>query len=107
MSQHDPVDSTYVPGAGAPTNGGLPAVPGGQLPVATGGYAPAAGVVYDVDVLTTGVFTGTLKPEKLVAALNARASQGWRLARSIHEEKRVFGIFKREAHFLIFERGRG
>jgi hypothetical protein len=64
----------------------------------------AGPVIYDVDLVTTGFFSGTLNPRKLVETLNKRAGQGWQLTRTIHETKRVFFIFKREAHFMIFER---
>jgi hypothetical protein len=59
---------------------------------------------YLVETVTTGFFSGTLKAGKLNSALNKRASEGWRLARIIHERKRVLLLFSRESHFLIFER---
>ena len=59
---------------------------------------------YFVETVTTGFFSGTLKAAKLNAALNKRAAEGWRLARTIHERKRVLVLFSRESHFLIFER---
>lgn len=59
---------------------------------------------YKVIVLTTGCFTQTLDPARLQDTLNKEARGGWRFAKSIHEEKKVLGIFSREAHFLIFER---
>lgn len=52
----------------------------------------------------TGCATGSLDEKKLTGALNEHAAQGWRLTRSIHETKKVFGIFSRETHFLIFEK---
>lgn len=59
---------------------------------------------YLVETITTGFFSGTLKANKLNVALNRRAAEGWRLARTIHERRRVFLFFSREAHYLIFER---
>ena len=59
---------------------------------------------YLVETVTTGFFSGTLKAAKLNAALKKRAAEGWRLARTIHERKRVLLLFSRESHFLIFER---
>jgi hypothetical protein len=52
----------------------------------------------------TRFFSHTLPPQRLEKALNDRAAQGWRLTRSITESRRKFVIFRREAHFLIFER---
>jgi hypothetical protein len=65
-----------------------------------------ATLTYEVDVIVTGFFSGTLKAQKLQETLNQRAQGGWRLARTIAEETRVFFLFRREAHFLIFERER-
>jgi len=59
---------------------------------------------YKVVVVTTGCFGGTLDPLKLQDTLNQEAQGGWRFSKSIHEEKKVLGIFAREAHFLIFEK---
>jgi hypothetical protein len=59
---------------------------------------------YEVDVITTGLFTGTLKARRLQETLNGRATQGWRFVRSITDERRSFLFFNRDAHFLIFER---
>lgn len=59
---------------------------------------------YKVVPLDTGVFTGALDAEKLSAELNKWANKGWRLKRTIHEERKVLGIFKRESHFLVLER---
>ena len=59
---------------------------------------------YRVVPLDTGFFLGTLDPKKLQNQLNSHGSQGWRFARSIHETRRALGIFRREAHFLVFER---
>ncbi len=53
---------------------------------------------------TTGIFSGALNPRKLQDTLNTHAKEGWCYARSIHETRRVFLIFSREVHFLIFER---
>ena len=30
--------------------------------------------------------------------------QGWKFVKSIHETKKILGIFSREAHFVIYER---
>ena len=46
-----------------------------------------------VETVTTGFFSGTLKAAKLNSALNKRAAEGWRLARTIHEHKRVLLLF--------------
>lgn len=59
---------------------------------------------YEVEVLATGLFSGTLSAAKLQEILNKRADQRWKLARTIKEERRGMGFSKREAHFLIFER---
>ncbi len=59
---------------------------------------------YLVVPLDTGFFLGTLDAKKLEAQLNQHGSHGWRFARSIHETRRSLGIFRREAHFLVFER---
>ena len=61
-------------------------------------------VEYHVIPLTTGFISGTLSDKKLQTALNKEADHGWHLVRSIHEHKKVFGIFSRESHFLVFER---
>jgi len=61
---------------------------------------------YRVIPLTTGLISGALSDKKLQVALNSEAANGWRLVRSIHEEKKVWGIFTRETHFLVFERER-
>lgn len=60
--------------------------------------------LYHVDNVTTGFFSGTLNAKKLNTALNNRSAEGWRLARTIHERKRVLLFFSRVSHFLIFER---
>jgi hypothetical protein len=59
---------------------------------------------YKVVVLTTGCLSGTLDPAKLQSTLNQEAQGGWKFTKSIHEEKKILGIFSREAHFLIFEK---
>ncbi|MDP0490109.1 MAG: DUF4177 domain-containing protein [Verrucomicrobiota bacterium JB023] len=59
---------------------------------------------YKVFPLATGLFSGTLNPVKLEEALNSHARDGWSFVKSIHETKKVLGIFSREAHFLIFRR---
>ena len=58
---------------------------------------------YIVEPVTTGFFSGALDPKKLQNALNQRGAQGWKFVRSIHETKKIFGIFSREAHFAIYE----
>lgn len=59
---------------------------------------------YMVVPFYTGCFGGGLDEKKLTGALNEYAAQGWRLARTIHETKKVFLIFQRETHFLVFEK---
>jgi|GEM_PF-1801961 len=66
---------------------------------------PSSNLTYKVVVLTTGCFSGTLDPNKLQQTLNSEAKGGWKFARSIHEQKKILGLFSREAHFLVFERG--
>lgn len=59
---------------------------------------------YLVKPVTTGFFSGTLSDAKMQDFLNQHARKGWKFVRSIHETKKVWGIFSREAHFAIFER---
>lgn len=59
---------------------------------------------YSVVPFHTSLFSGHLDPVKLAAALNEHGQQGWRFVWTIHETKRAFAIFSREAHFLVFER---
>lgn len=59
---------------------------------------------YIVRPVTTGFFSGALNELKLEAFLNGHAAQGWKFVKSIHETKKILGIFSREAHFVIFER---
>ncbi len=59
---------------------------------------------YLVEPVTTGIFSGTLDPRKLQSTLNQHGSQGWKFVKSIHETKKILGIFSREAHFMIYER---
>lgn len=59
---------------------------------------------YDVVPFYTGCMSGSLNEKKLAETLNKRAAHGWQLSRTIHETKRIWGIFSRETHFLIFER---
>lgn len=61
---------------------------------------------YKVVPLDTGIFSGALDPEALSSELNKWAKKGWRLNRTIHEERKVLGMFKRESHFLVLERKR-
>ena len=55
-------------------------------------------------LLDTGFFTGNLSGERLQKALNTMGRDGWRFVRSIRETRRSLGLFRREAHFLVFER---
>jgi len=59
---------------------------------------------YLVEPVTTGFFSGSLSERKLQDFLNSKARHGWRFVRSVHESKKVMGIFSREAHFVVFER---
>lgn len=59
---------------------------------------------YVVVPFFTGCFGGSLDDKALTSALNEYGSKGWKFTKSIHETKRVFVIFQRETHFLIFER---
>jgi hypothetical protein len=59
---------------------------------------------YLITPVSTGFFTGTLSTARLQECLNHHGALGWKFIRSIHESKKVFGIFSREAHFVIFER---
>lgn len=60
---------------------------------------------YQVVPFYTGCVAGTMNENKLSQTLNKQAASGWRFVRSIHETRRIAGIFSRETHFLIFERG--
>lgn len=62
---------------------------------------------YLIKPVTTGLFTGNLSERKLQDFLNQHAKQGWKFVRSIQETKKVWGIFAREAHFVVFERDNG
>lgn len=59
---------------------------------------------YQVKPLNTSLFGGSLDPKKLENALNEEAGSEWEFVRSIHETKKVLGVFKREAHFLVYKR---
>ena len=59
---------------------------------------------YTLQTFRPGLFSGTLNPDKLKEVLNEHAARGWKFTRAIRERKRVWLIFTREAHFLIFER---
>jgi hypothetical protein len=59
---------------------------------------------YLVEPVTTGFFSGTLDPKKLQTALNQKGMHGWKFVKSIHETKKILGLFSREAHFVIYER---
>lgn len=52
----------------------------------------------------TGCMSGSLDEKKLTGTLNEYASQGWRLAKTINETKKVYFFFHRETHFMIFEK---
>ncbi|RFC47315.1 MAG: protein of unknown function DUF4177 [Verrucomicrobia bacterium] len=62
---------------------------------------------YLVKPVTTGFFSGSLSERKLQDFLNEHGFQGWRFVRSIHETKKVWGLFTREAHFVVFEKDIG
>jgi hypothetical protein len=59
---------------------------------------------YIVRPVTTGFFSGSLSESKLQDFLNEHGAKGWKFLKSIHETRKIFGIFSREAHFVIFER---
>jgi hypothetical protein len=59
---------------------------------------------YQVIPFFTGCMSGSLNEGKLTNALNQQAQQGWRLVRTIHETKQVYLFWKRETHFLVFEK---
>lgn len=59
---------------------------------------------YLVETLDTGMFSGALSARKLEEHLNRKGREGWKLVRTIHETRKVLGLFSREAHFLVFER---
>lgn len=57
---------------------------------------------YKVEYFRTRLFSGTLDAAHLEKILNRLGGEGWVLERTIAERKRVFGIFSREVHILIF-----
>jgi hypothetical protein len=57
---------------------------------------------YHVEYFRTRFFSGTLDANRLNKTLNDLGSKGWMLERTIHERKRVFLLFSREVHILIF-----
>ncbi|WP_043588958.1 DUF4177 domain-containing protein [Geminisphaera colitermitum] len=59
---------------------------------------------YAVSELTTGFFTGNLSQSKLQRKLDDAAKAGFKLARTIHETRRSMLLFRREVHYMIFER---
>lgn len=59
---------------------------------------------YAVVPFHTGFFSGALHPVKFEQFLNQHGAMGWRFVRSIHETRRIFLFFSREAHFCVFER---
>ncbi len=59
---------------------------------------------YKVVPFMTGCIGGSIDENQMTSLLNENAGQGWRLVHTIHETKKIAGIFQREAHFLIFEK---
>ena len=59
---------------------------------------------YKIHSYHTGFFSGTVNARKLEAVLNQHDQDGWVLNRTIHETSRVLLLFRRETHFLIFQR---
>jgi hypothetical protein len=57
---------------------------------------------YHVEFFKTRFFSGTADPERLKKTLNRLGQEGWMLERTIAERKRVFLLFSREVHILIF-----
>jgi hypothetical protein len=49
------------------------------------------------------LFSDSLSETKLQDFLNQHGAKGWKFIKSIHETKKVLGIFSREAHFVIFD----
>lgn len=59
---------------------------------------------YMVIPFFSGCLSGTIDEKKLTGVLNEQAARGWMLRTTIHETKKVWIIFQRESHFLVFER---
>lgn len=59
---------------------------------------------YEVEQVKKRLFSGTLDAKRLQETLNTRAAQGWTFQRQITDSTRVMLIFKREVHFLVFQR---
>lgn len=59
---------------------------------------------YKIHAFNTGFFSGTLNPGKMAQVLNQHDQEGWELDRTIHEPSRVLLLFRRETHFMIFNR---
>jgi len=57
---------------------------------------------YHVEFFKTRLFSGTVDADRLKKTLNRLGEQGWLLERTIAERKRVFLLFSREVHILIF-----
>ena len=67
----------------------------------------ASKYIYQVKEYQTGLFSGTMKASELQSMIAGQGAQGWRLARTIRERKRMLLFFSRETHFLIFEKEMG
>lgn len=59
---------------------------------------------YEVEVLRSRAFSGTLPERKLVEILNNRAANGWELVRTVTAQSRLLLLFSRTSVFLIFQR---
>ena len=59
---------------------------------------------YMVIPFFSGCLSGAIDEKKLTGVLNEHAAKGWALRTTIHETKKVWFVFQRESHFLIFER---
>jgi hypothetical protein len=57
---------------------------------------------YHVEFFKTRLFSGTIDADRLKKTLNRLGEEGWMLERTIAERKRVFLLFSREVHILIF-----
>ena len=57
---------------------------------------------YHVEFFKTRLFSGTMDANRLQDRLNKLVKEGWVLERTIQERKRVFILFSREVHILIF-----
>jgi len=61
-------------------------------------------MAYEVETISPRFWTGTLSQKRLQEVLNGRASSGAKLAWTITDARRKWLFFKRDTHFLIFER---